>query len=123
MIILVLFSTPAAYTNVIGVGSVDSDDTKSSFSNYNAGFPAWVDIASPGGFSNGGLLSTVYTNDLNSYAKFGGTSMAAPFAAGLVGLMLSVNPSKTPTEILDCLISSGVDINQNIGNRIDAYAA
>ena len=114
---------PAAYTNVIGVGSVDSDDTKSSFSNYNAGFPAWVDIASPGGFSNGGLLSTVYTNDLNSYAKFGGTSMAAPFAAGLVGLMLSVNPSKTPTEILDCLISSGVDINQNIGNRIDAYAA
>ena len=114
---------PAAYTNVIGVGSVDSDDTKSSFSNYNTGFPSWVDIASPGGFSYGGLLSTVYTNDLNSYARFGGTSMAAPFAAGLVGLMLSVNPSKTPTEILDCLISSGVDINQNIGNRIDAYAA
>ena len=75
---------PAAYTNVIGVGSVDSDDTKSSFSNYNTGFPSWVDIASPGGFSYGGLLSTVYTNDLNSYARFGGTSMAAPFAAGLV---------------------------------------
>ena len=114
---------PAAYTNVIGVGSVDSDDTKSSFSNYNSGFPSWVDIASPGGFSYGGLLSTVYTNDLNSYAKFGGTSMAAPFAAGLVGLMLSVNPGLTPSEILNCLVTSGVDINQNIGNRIDAYAA
>ena len=114
---------PAAYNNVIGVGSVDSDDTKSSFSNYNSGFPSWVDIASPGGYSYGGLTSTIYTNDLNSYAKFGGTSMATPFAAGLVGLMLSVNPSLTPSQILDCLISSGVDINQNIGNRIDAYAA
>jgi len=114
---------PAAYDNVIGVGSVDSNDLKSSFSNYNAGFPLWVDIASPGGYSNGGLTSTVYTNDLNSYAKFGGTSMATPFAAGLAGLMLSVNPSLTPTQILNCLASSGVEINQDIGNRIDAYAA
>ena len=114
---------PAAYNGVIGVGSVDSNDTKSSFSNYNEGFPIWVDLASPGGFSNGGLLSTVYTNDLNSYAKQGGTSMATPFAAGLAGLMLSVNPGLTPSEILNCLSSSGALINQNIGNRIDAYAA
>lgn len=114
---------PAAYMGVIGVGSVDYNDVKSSFSNYNAGIQSWVDIASPGGFSYNGLLSAVYTNDLNSYARKGGTSMAAPFAAGLVGLMLSINPMKNPTEILDCLISSGVDINQNIGNRIDAHAA
>jgi len=114
---------PAAYNNVIGVGSVDSTDLKSSFSNYNTGFPLWVDIASPGGYSYGGLTSTVYTNDLNSYAKFGGTSMATPFAAGLAGLMLSVNPSLTPNQILNCLASSGAEINQNIGNRIDAYAA
>ena len=113
---------PAAYSNVIGVGSVDNNDTRSSFSNYNSGFP-WVDIASPGGYSYGGLLSTVYTSDSNGYARFGGTSMATPFAAGLVGLMLSVNPSLSPNEILGCLINSGVNINQNIGPRIDAYAA
>ncbi len=113
---------PAAYENVIGVGSVDSNDLRSSFSNYNAGFP-WVDIAAPGGYSYGGLLSTVYTENLNGYARFGGTSMATPFAAGLVGLMLSVNPSLTPSQIQGCLISSGVDINQNIGPRIDAYQA
>lgn len=113
---------PAAYQNVIGVGSVDADDTRSSFSNYNVGFP-WIDISAPGGFSYGGLLSTVHTENLNGYAKMGGTSMATPFAAGLVGLMLSVNPSLTPLQIRNCLISSGVNINQNIGPRIDALQA
>ena len=113
---------PGAYNNVICVGSVDANDSRSFFSNYNGGTP-YVDIASPGGFSNGGLLSTVYTAGGNSYAKMAGTSMATPFAAGLCGLMLSVNPSLTPAQIEACLISSGVTINQNIGPRIDALAA
>ena len=113
---------PGAYTNVICVGSVDATDLRSSFSNYNGANP-YVDIASPGGYSNGGLLSTVYSTGGNSYAKMGGTSMATPFAAGLVGLMLSVNPSLSPQQILTCLISSGVNINQNVGPRINAFAA
>ena len=114
---------PAGYENVIAVGSVDANDLKSSFSNYNVGIFSWVDIASPGGFSFGGLLSTVYTSSGDSYAKFGGTSMAAPFAAGLVGQMLSINPSLNHNEVLNCLQSTGVEIDQNIGNRIDADAA
>lgn len=113
---------PAAYNNVIGVGSVDGNDSRSSFSNYNGSTP-FVDIASPGGFTNGGLLSTVYTTDGNSYARMSGTSMSCPFAAGLVGLMLSVNPTLTPAQIQSCLISSGVNINQNVGPRINAFAA
>jgi PKD repeat protein len=113
---------PAGYNNVIGVGSVNSNDARSSFSNYN-GATQFVDIASPGGYSNGGLLSTVYTTGANSYAKMGGTSMATPFAAGLVGLMLSVNPTLSPTQVQNCLISTGVNINQNIGPRINALAA
>lgn len=113
---------PGAYNNVICVGSVDANDQRSSFSNYNGATP-YVDIAAPGGYSNGGLLSTVYSAAGNSYAKMGGTSMATPFAAGLVGLMLSVNPTLTPAQVLNCLLSSGVNINQNMGPRIDALAA
>jgi PKD repeat protein len=113
---------PGAYNNVICVGSVDANDSRSFFSSYN-GSTQFVDIASPGGYSNGGLLSTVYTSGGNSYAKMGGTSMATPFAAGLVGLMLSINPAMSPAAVAACLISSGVTINQNIGPRIDALAA
>jgi PKD repeat protein len=114
---------PAAFNNVICVGAVEPDDTRYSYSNYN-GSTTWVDISSPGGWNTyGGLLSTVYTTDKNGYAKMGGTSMATPFAAGLAGLMLSLNPSLTPAQILNCLVTTGKNINQNIGPRINAQAA
>lgn len=113
---------PGAYNNVICVGSVNSNDSRSNFSNYNGSTP-WVDIAAPGGYSFGGLFSTVYTAGGNSYAQSGGTSMATPFAAGLVGLMLSENPTLTPAQIESCLLTTGAVINQDIGPRIDAFAA
>jgi PKD repeat protein len=113
---------PGAYNNVICVGSVNSTGNRSSFSNYNGATP-FVDIAAPGGYSFGGLYSTVYTAGGNSYGQMGGTSMATPFAAGLVGLMLSVNPAMSPGAIEACLISTGVNNTQNIGPRISALAA
>lgn len=113
---------PGGYNNVICVGSVDGNDNKSSFSNYNGATP-FVDIASPGGYTSGGLQSTVYTTGGNSYAKMGGTSMATPFAAGLVGSMLSLNPTLTPSQIETCLKNTGVTITGNIGKRINAPAA
>lgn len=113
---------PAALDNVICVGSTNYNDARSNFSNYNGSTP-FVDIAAPGGYSFGGLTSLVYTTGGNSYDQMGGTSMATPFAAGLVGLMLSVDPTMPPGAVEACLISSGVDINEQIGPRIDALAA
>lgn len=113
---------PGGYDNVICVGSVDGNDSRSSFSNYNGTTP-FVDIAAPGGYTSGGLMSTVYTAGGNNYAKMGGTSMATPFAAGLAGLMLSINPTLTPAQVESCLISTGVSISGNIGPRINAPAA
>ena len=113
---------PGGYDNLICVGSVDGNDSRSSFSNYNGTTP-FVDIASPGGYTSGGLMSTVYTAGGNNYARMGGTSMATPFAAGLAGLMLSINPTLTPAQVESCLISTGVSISGNIGSRINAPAA
>lgn len=122
------FFYPGAYNNVICVGSVNGNNSPSSFTNYN-GSTQWVDIASPGGGAGsnsfGGLLSTVYTSSGNSYGNSSGTSMACPFAAGLVGNMLSINPTLTPTQIENCLKSTGVPTSgtRDIGPRIDAAAA
>jgi len=114
---------PGGLDNVICVGSVDADDSRSSFSNYNSITGTWVDICSPGGYSNSGLISTVYTTDADGYYYMGGTSMATPFAAGLAGLMLSLNPTMSPVDIENCMISSGASNSGHMGPRIDAAAA
>ena len=119
---------PAALNHVISVGSCNSDNTKSSFSNYGA----WIDVMSPGS----SLLSTVNyissTYGINDYyATSSGTSMACPVAAGLCALMLSANPNLTPEKLTAILKSTCENINAvnpsyvgKIGaGRIDAAAA
>jgi PKD repeat protein len=111
---------PAGYTNVIAVAATNSNDTKASFSNYGT----WVDISAPGN-------NIFATNYGNTYANNSGTSMASPIVAGLCGLMLSLNPSLTPTDIRNCLTSTATSISsQNpsypgeLGSgRINANAA
>jgi len=115
---------PAGYDNVICVGSVDGDGDRSSFSNYNSGGQSWVDICAPGGYTNGGLISCGYNTGNGSYVQMGGTSMATPYAAGLVGAMLSINPTMTPTQIEQCIITTGTSTpSGNIGPLMNAPAA
>ncbi|HTL83258.1 MAG TPA: S8 family serine peptidase [Bacteroidia bacterium] len=111
---------PAGYTECIAVAATNSNDTKASFSNYGS----WVDISAPGN----NIFSTLPSNQ---YGNMSGTSMACPLVAGLCGLMLSLNPSLTPTDVRNCLSSSAVNINamnssyigQLGAGRIDANAA
>jgi PKD repeat protein len=111
---------PAGYSEVIAVASTTFGDSKSSFSNYGS----WIDISAPG--------SAIYsTIPGNSYGTKQGTSMASPQVAGLVGLMLSLNPSLTPADIESCILSTADNIDtQNpsyVGElgagRINAQAA
>ena len=83
-------SYPANYAlaNLISVASSTDADSISSFSNYG---PSLVHVAAPG--SN--VLSTLVGG---GYGYKSGTSMAAPFVAGALGLLLSHRPQITAAE-------------------------
>lgn len=72
---------PAAYSSVLAVAAVNSDDSKAVYSNFGD----YVDVSAPGS----GILSTY--SDFG-YAFLGGTSMACPIVAGLAGLVSTQNP-------------------------------
>ncbi len=111
---------PAAYNSVIAVANTTTTDAKATSSQYGS----WIDVSAPGTQ----ILSTV---PFSGYQSFSGTSMSSPLVAGLCGLMLSLNPNLTPTEIKNCLTSSADNIDTQNPNfvgllgagRINAYQA
>ncbi len=82
------------------VVSTDSNDLRSSFSNYGDG----VDISAPG--SN--ILSSTPGN---TYGVLSGTSMASPNAAGVAALIWSANPTWTREQVAAQLMSTADDID------------
>ncbi len=115
---------PAGYTNVISVASTTTTDAKSSFSNYGS----WIDISAPGSAIRSTYFNSSYAP---TYANLDGTSMASPMVAGLCGLVKSVNPQMTRTQIENCVLSTATNINSSNSNfigqlgagRINAYQA
>ena len=56
--------------------------------------------------SHGIEETTMFNGRTYNFAKFSGTSMASPAAAGVVALMLDANPALTPSEVKTILKSS-----------------
>jgi len=114
---------PASYNHVISVASTDADDTKSWFSSYGP----TVNVSAPGGSGipgPNGLLSTTY--DLTSigyYDSYFGTSMASPVAAGLVSLMLSINPELGAAKVTEILEASSDNIDAKNPNFVGMLGA
>ncbi|ATE70059.1 S8 family peptidase [Lysobacter capsici] len=88
---------PASCANVINVGATTSAGVRASFSNWGAS----VDLAAPGQSILSTLNSGSTTTGSPTYANYSGTSMAAPFVAGVVALMKSKpgGAALTPAQI------------------------
>jgi len=99
--------------NIITVMSTDSDDSKSSFSNYGL---ISVDLAAPGS----DILSTfpsfqtyamylynLYGYDLSTYYEtISGTSMSCPHVAAACALVWAANPTLTHLEVKQIIMDS-----------------
>ncbi|WBQ07466.1 S8 family serine peptidase [Kribbella sp. CA-293567] len=102
--------SPAKVPEAITVASTDENDNRSSFSNLGS----CVDLFAPGG------NITSASNSSNTGSKgMSGTSMAAPHVTGASALYLAANPSATPQQVRDGLVSqalSGVVKNPGTGS-------
>lgn len=96
--------SPANTPGVITVSAVNSDLQLASFSNHIYNLP--MGIAAPGK----DIYST-YRN--NKYQFNSGTSMAAPFVAGLCGIIKYYNPDITTEEAYELMINTSLKAGDN----------
>lgn len=96
--------------NVVSVAASDENDEFAVFSDteYSNFGKTSVDLLAPGK----SIISTVPSS---SYARYGGTSMAAPYVTGVAALIKSVRPDLTSVQIKHCILE-GVDKFSKLSN-------
>jgi subtilisin family serine protease len=111
---------PASYDldNIISVANLTRFNQLFRTSTFGV---TTVDLAAPG-------TSVLSTLPGNQYANFSGTSMASPHVAGTASLILSIDPSISPLDIKDLILSTVDSVNalQGLvatGGRLNAYKA
>jgi subtilisin family serine protease len=91
---------PAAYPVVLAVAGSVANDSKSTVSNYGS----WVDATAP--------AEAIRTSNLDGdWVDASGTSMAAPFASGLAGLLASQHPDWTQATIRSQIVHANTNID------------
>jgi subtilisin family serine protease len=98
---------PAAYEEVLAVGSINEQSERSFFSNFGH----HVDVTAPGEH-----IPSTFIN--NQYVMMSGTSMAAPHVSGLVALLRSVQPELSNDDVYEKIRLSATDLGPE---GIDPY--
>ncbi|MEW6061973.1 MAG: S8 family serine peptidase, partial [Bacteroidota bacterium] len=129
----------SSYSNVIAVSSTDANDTFSSFSSqglqvcvsapggygyHQVGYVVYYNDATMLGknvysttpnYTFNIAVDPLYAGDpystdvTQNYGYMPGTSMAAPHVSGIAGLILSVNPNLTPSQVRTIIQQSAED--------------
>jgi subtilisin family serine protease len=121
---------PAGLRGVLAVSSVGIDKLKAGYSAYGLGV---IDVTAPGGErshdaddpDSGCVLSTVP----GGYARYCGTSMAAPHVSGVAALLASTHPGASPATLTRLLnnqsesVPCPADYDLNGTGTQDAYCS
>jgi len=109
---------PAAYEQVIAVSAIDQNDKKAWFSNFGS----YIDFCAPG-------VNILSTWKDGNYVYGSGTSVAAPFVAGVIALMLSKYPQLSAEDAIENLRVQAEDLSEEGWDQyygwglVDAYWA
>lgn len=97
---------PAAYDCVLGVGAVERNAQRASFSTYGLG----VDVVAPGVSIYGPDVVGAKGYSQDDYGSASGTSFAAPHASGVAALLFSARPDLTAGDVREIIMRSARDL-------------
>lgn len=105
---------PARDPNTIAIGGSDCTDVRYNNSQYGPEINVVAPTKQGPPDYSCGLVTTGLSNGVNT--SFGGTSGATPIAAGIAGLLLSVNPNLTRQQVQQILQETAEKIEPGVAN-------
>lgn len=96
----------AAHPLVMAIGATEESDARASYSNYGPS----LDVMAPAGSVTTDLAGSEGYSTGDYMIGFGGTSAATPVAAGVAGLIFSVNTAFTWSQVRSTLIDTADEV-------------